>query len=352
MILTRFGRQPGGERKTRMEEASNYKEGKFQNIEPTSVNPDNTSFFTILKEFISRPNTVTPSGELPHKRANLWSIREDSPAVVWFGHSSYLLSWKGFNILVDPVFSGNASPVKFFARAFDGTNNYSEEDFPIIDLLLLTHDHYDHLDYEFLKKLRTKVREVVTSLGVGAHLEHWGFDMGKIKELNWEESFEINPELTIKALPARHFSGRGLKRFNTLWSSFALQWEDKKIYIGGDSGYSREFKRIGEELGGFDIAFLECGQYGKYWPQIHMTPEETVQAAIDLKAKVLFPVHWAKFVLSVHPWNEPIQRLMDEAEAKNQRVVAPFLGEIFVIGEPYIQQDWWNFEENGSKNGK
>lgn len=345
MVFKRIGKDPSGERQEKISKAQNYNHGKFYNVEPTSVNPENVSFFRIIKEFISRPKTVTPSKELPHKKVDLFKIKSDIPAVVWFGHSSYFLIHKGFKILVDPVFSGNASPVKFFGKSFKGTDIYSAQDFPEIDLLLLTHDHYDHLDYQFLKKITTKVHRVVTSLGVGEHLEAWGFGKEKIHELNWGEKQHLNDSLEVTALPSRHFSGRGFKRFNTLWSSFLLQWDGYKIYVGGDSGYSSEYKRIGEEYGQVDIAFLECGQYGKYWPQIHMTPEETVQAAKDLKAKILFPVHWGKFVLSVHPWNEPIRRLSAEAEKRGQRVVAPLIGELYTIDDPYIQQDWWNFEE-------
>src|SRR5690606_6801207 len=289
--------------------------------------------------------SVTPSEELPHIKTDLAKVKDEKPTVVWFGHSSYFFSYKGFRILIDPVFSGNASPVKFFGRSFPGTDVYSAEDFPEIDLLLLTHDHYDHLDYPFIKQIRSKVKKVITSLGVGEHLEKWGVESDKIIELNWKEQNQVNHSLNITAHPSRHFSGRGSSQYKTLWSSFGLEWGDYKIYVGGDSGYSSEFKRLGKKYGSFDIAFLECGQYGKYWPQIHMTPEETVQAAIDLKAKILFPVHWAKFVLSTHPWNEPIKRATAEANKKDQKFVSPIIGETYTIGDPFNQKEWWNFEQ-------
>lgn len=343
MILKRLGKAPSGERLQRIKNQPNFKGGKFNNVEPTSMNPDDVPFFVIMKAMISRPSTVTPSAEIPHKKSDLKRLDDKKSTVVWFGHSSYFINHRGFKILIDPVFSSHASPVKFFGKAFKGTNNYSAKDFPNIDLLIITHDHYDHLDYKIVKELRPKINKVVTSLGIGEHLEHWGMEKERIVELGWDQSQRMG-DLEITALPSRHFSGRSFKRFNTLWSSFVLQWDDLKLYIGGDSGYSSQFKSIGEQYGPFDLVFLECGQYSKYWPQIHMMPEQTLQAAIDLNAKILMPVHWGKFVLSIHPWNEPIKRLVVAAKKENQEFVAPMIGEAYTIGEEYNQQDWWNFE--------
>lgn len=207
MILKRFGKKPFGERLERIKKQPNYKDGRFQNAEPTAVNPEDVSFFTVLRAFIRRPKTVTPSKEIPHKKTNLFKLAGEKPTVVWFGHSSYFLIYKGYKILVDPVFSGHASPFKFFGRSFRGTNNYSITDFPEIDLLLITHDHYDHLDYSFIKQLKPKVKKVVASLGVGEHLEYWGMEKEKLNELAWQEKIKIGEDLWITALPARHFSG-------------------------------------------------------------------------------------------------------------------------------------------------
>jgi len=343
MMLKRLGREPQDKRKERIQQAENYRNGKFHNVEPTSVNPDNVPFPRILWKFIKRPKNVTPSRELPHVKTNLKNMKGDKPVVVWFGHSSYFLHYSGYTILVDPVFSGNASPFTFFGKSFDGSDIFSAEDMPQIDLLLLTHDHYDHLDYNFLKQITGKVKRVVTSLGVGEHLKLWGYKEEIIDELNWEEHCMPTSDLKITAKPSRHFSGRAFSRFNTLWSSFVLEWRDYKIYVGGDSGYSKVFREIGEEFGKFDLVFLECGQYNEYWPEIHMMPEETVKAAKDLNAEVLIPVHWSKFVLSTHPWNEPVQRAMKEAERTGQKIVSPMIGETFTLGEAYEQKEWWNF---------
>lgn len=344
-MFKRFGKAPAGKRQEKIELQENYRNGKFHNLEPTAVRPDDVSFFKVLKAFITRPNSVTPAREVPTKKADLFHLSTSQISVVWFGHSSYLINYRGYIVLVDPVFSANASPVKFFGRPFKGTNIYTGDDFPEIDLLLITHDHYDHLDYPFMKHIKSRVKKVVCSLGVGAHLELWGFQPTKITELGWREETTVNDQLQITALPSRHFSGRSVKRSNTLWSSFALIWKDTRIYIGGDSGYSPQFKEIGERFGGFDLAILECGQYSNYWPQIHMKPEETVKAARDLNAKLLFPVHWGKFVLSIHPWNEPIKRMVAEAKKTGQKYVAPQIGEMYILGEDFDQKDWWNFED-------
>ena len=295
---------------------------------------------------ISRPANVSPSAEIPNIRTDLRNLNDKNATLVWFGHSSYFLQVNGFKILVDPVFSGNASPFRFFGKAFPGADHYNAEDIPPLDLLIITHDHYDHLDYPSINKLHDKTEKIVTSLGVGAHLETWGVKSEKITELDWWESFEIAPEVKITATPSRHFSGRTFKRAQTLWSSFVLEIADHKIFIGGDSGYDGSFRKIGSKFGPFDLALLECGQYGKYWPQIHMFPEQTVKAGQDLQARKVVPVHWGKFVLSYHPWNEPIQRFTAAAGVAGLDYYVPKVGEALEINENKPQDPWWLFEEN------
>ncbi|WP_242920835.1 MBL fold metallo-hydrolase [Pontibacter liquoris] len=339
-----FGKHPAGNRLARIEQSPNYREGSFQNLAPTSVNPNKVSALKMLKDFASKPKTVVPGQDMPAVKTDLLSSDPASLTVVWFGHSSYLISYKGFNVLIDPVLSGNASPVALFGKPFKGTNKYSPDDLPAIDLLLITHDHYDHLDYRTITQIDSKVKQIVTPLGVGAHLEHWGVAPDKITELDWWDAAAVTPEVTVTATPARHFSGRGLARAKTLWTSYALQLYGYKLFIGGDSGYDAQFKVIGDRFQGFDLALLECGQYGEDWPQIHMLPEETVKAAKELRAAVLLPVHWAKFTLSLHAWNEPIKRLAAAAQKENQPFVAPRIGEPYRLGEDHPQVNWWAFE--------
>ncbi|CAN5573957.1 MBL fold metallo-hydrolase [soil metagenome] len=337
-----FGKLPSGKRLQRIKANPNYKDGAFQNLSPTPIMSEDSHFRKILKDYYNKPKTTQPPKPLPSIKTNLKTLSGQAPTIVWFGHSSYLLNIDGKNILVDPVFSNSASPFTFMVKGYKGTDVFKETDFPDLDVILLTHDHYDHLDYNSILKLKSKTKKFCTSLGVGSHLEYWGIDKNIITEFEWGQEVEIFPGMNLTAAPARHFSGRGIRRGKTLWSSYILTTASHNLYLGGDSGYDTHFKEIGKKYGPFDIAILESGQYNPSWKNIHMMPEETVQASIDLGAKVLLPVHWAKFTLSLHPWNEPIQRVMKEAARLSVKVTTPLIGEPVVVSQSYPQQEWWN----------
>jgi L-ascorbate metabolism protein UlaG (beta-lactamase superfamily) len=336
-----FGADPTGTRLARIEKSPNYKNGAFQNIHETPVSAKGGLSFKTMWKFFSPPATSSPSVSLPSIKTDLKNISSEQPVLVWFGHSSYFIKLNGKNILVDPVFSGNAGPVTFFTKNFPGSNVYNVNDFPELDMVIITHDHYDHLDYKTILELKSKTKLFCTSLGVGAHLERWGISPESITEFDWWESKKIFDDVEIVAAPARHFSGRGFARYKTLWSSFILKTSNYNLYLGGDSGYDTHFKTIGEKYGPFDLALLECGQYNEGWPLIHMMPEEVVQASIDLQAKVLMPVHWSKFQLSIHTWNEPIERVSKEAEKKNIKLTTPVIGQSIIIGSNYPNEKWW-----------
>ena len=344
-LLKILGENPVGEDLIRIKTSPFYRSSGFENEEITKMMADDASISRIAwKFFFGSSKGLLPSKEIPTVRTDLNAlsvIGNGHPVIVWFGHSSYLVHIDGLNILVDPVFSGHASPFAFTTRNFPGSNPYAVSDFPDIDLLILTHDHYDHLDYETVSQFAHKTKKVCTSLGVGAHLRYWGWDPEKITELSWGDSFTTESKIRIQAATARHFSGRSLHRNKTLWSSFILEVGAYRLYIGGDSGYGPHFKKIGEQYGPFDIVMLESGQYNKDWPNIHMMPEETVQAAIDLKAKMLLPVHWGKFRLSLHPWNEPIQRIAVAAPALGMPYTSPMIGEPVILDLSYPNKDWW-----------
>lgn len=336
-----FGKSPSGNRLQRIQRSPNYVKDSFQNETPTEVTLKGTSLFKMLNEYRNRPVNTRPNHPLPSVRTDLRALPSDNPTIVWFGHSSYLLKIKGITILVDPVFSGNASPVSFFAKAFPGSDVYGVNDLPVIDAVVLTHDHYDHLDYRTILTLAPVANHFYTSLGVGAHLESWGIPPEKITELDWWETATGSNGASLTATPGRHFSGRGIKRGRTLWSSFVLKIAGYSIFLGGDSGYAGHFKVIGDRYAPFDIAILEAGQYGDNWPYIHMLPEQTVTAARDLRANILLPVHWAKFTLALHPWNEPIQRVISAAAANGVTVTTPMIGEPVALGAPLPQTRWW-----------
>lgn len=336
-----FGENPTGKRLDRVSKSSHYQEGIFRNLKDTPVMSPDVSYAKLMWSLFNKPDNTEPHDSLPSVKTDLKSLSDTTFSLVWFGHSSYLIKTNGKTFLVDPVFSGNASPVSFFGKSYPGTEMYTAPDFPQLDGIIISHDHYDHLDYTTITKLIPKTKHFYTPLGVGQHLSFWGVDETKITELDWWESVKLNGGFELIATPARHFSGRGFSRFKTLWASFVLKTPDRSIYMGGDSGYDDHFKAIGEKYGPFDIALLECGQYNKQWPLIHMMPEETVQASIDLKAKVLLPVHWGKFTLAIHPWNEPITRALKAADSLGVKIITPHIGEAVELSNMNSAKPWW-----------
>lgn len=340
-VLKTFGKNPAGAELEKIKASPNYKNGQFNNLLPTRLMAEGASMTSVTWRFINKPAYCYPSKPIPSIKIDLKNLPSDAPVIVWFGHSSYFIRINNKNILVDPVFSGHASPFSFTAKSFDGANVYSVDDMPDIDVLVITHDHYDHLDYETVLKLRPKVKQVCTSLGVASHLVYWGYDEQIIHEFDWWDNKVITNDITFTATPARHFSGRSLTRNKTLWSAFILQTATYKLYLGGDSGYGTHFKAIGEQFGPFDITMLECGQYNTAWPDIHMLPPQVVQAAIDLKTKMLLPVHWGKFSLSLHPWYEPAELVSAEAATLKVPITIPMIGQPVIVGKQYPTGKWW-----------
>lgn len=338
-----FGKNPSGKRLARIKNSPNYKCNSFQNLSETPTMQPGVTTSRIIREmiFTKHPNR-SPHKALPFIKPSYFLQPGTVPEITWFGHSSYLLQVDDVNILVDPVFSERVSPVSYAgSKAFEGSNVFSVDDLPGIDIIVITHDHYDHLDYSVIRKLKNYVPLFITPLGVGAHLEYWGVPAKKIIELDWWGNYTSKDGLEFIAAPARHFSGRTFKRNKTLWSSFVLIGKNSKIYIGGDSGYDAHFAETGKKFGPFDLAILEDGQYNEMWPHIHMFPEETVKAAIDLKAKALLPVHWGKFSLSIHPWHEPIIRVIKAANETGLNIIHPSLGERISINRTDNNNEWW-----------
>lgn len=334
-----FGRYPQGDRLHKIKNLPNYNDGEIKNLSLTPAKSDEVTYAQMMAKVIKGNKNGSPEKALPHVEPDFAS--SDPLKITWFGHSSYLIQVEGRNILVDPVFSERTSPFQFLGtKRFEGTNFIEPEDFPAIDLMIITHDHYDHLDYASILKLKGKTNHFLTSLGVGAHLEHWGISADRITELAWGQQIFI-ANFSFRATSARHFSGRGFKRNQTAWSSFILETKTNKIYIGGDSGYETHFKEIGEKYGPFDLAILECGQYNEMWPYIHMFPEEVPQAAIDLKSTALMPVHWGKFRLALHDWDDPIKRVVAKSEELGVKIITPMLGESFLLNSTLPTKHWW-----------
>lgn len=338
-----FGGKLSGKELKRIQNSPNYKNGQFQNLNDTPQLTGDASVFKVMKEFFfNKDKRNIPANPLPSKKTNLFQLDINEDILVWFGHSSYFMQLDGKKFLVDPVLNGNASPIKFTTRSFKGSDVYIVDDIPSIDFLLITHDHYDHFDHKTIVQLNPKIGKVITGLGVGAHLRRWNYDSNIIIEKDWNEELRFE-NFVINAIPARHFSGRAFKRNVSLWLSFIVTTSTKKILIGGDSGYDEHFKIIGEKFGPFDLAILESGQYNPYWKFIHMMPEETVRAAKDLRAKNLLPVHWGKFSLSLHAWDEPIERVMNEAGRKGINVLHPMIGEVVYLDKENSFAEWWKY---------
>ncbi|MCF1715829.1 MBL fold metallo-hydrolase [Flavihumibacter sp. RY-1] len=339
-----FGKAPEGKRLERIRQSPNFREGKFQNLSYTPNLTKGYSFAGVLYDFFFKkvPDKM-PAGTLPSVKTDLHELPADSDLLVWFGHSSYYLQVNGLRILVDPVFSGNASPIPGTTRAFAGSNEYQVKDIPELDYLLISHDHYDHLDYSTVVALQPKVKKVITGLGIGAHLEYWGYAPEQLIEMDWEDSIRLSNGSLLHALPARHFSGRTFTRNNTLWLAFLLEAGSKKLYLGGDSGYDSHFAAIGKRFGSIDLAILENGQYNLAWQAIHCLPEEVLKAAKDLNAKKVLPVHSSKFSLALHSWDEPLKELHRLNETYQVNLLTPRIGELVNLNiEEHAFTNWWS----------
>lgn len=342
------GKNPAGEELKRIELLPNYRNGQFQNLDTTvqqttAVNQKRKPRWTYLFKFLKgQSKELLPSKPLLVVNTDLVNSTFDKPTVIWFGHSSFLLKTGAANILFDPSFSGFAGPFKGAIKAFEGSNVYDERDMPVIDALVISHDHYDHLDYLTVKRLRKKVKRVVVPIGVGSHFRYWGFPSEMITELNWNDSVRLTNGITITATPAHHRSNRTFKQKKTLWASYVIRADGYKIFYSGDSGYSEHFKRIGLQYGPFDLAMMECGQYNVKWPQSHMFPQQTAQAALDVDAAMTIPVHWGKYAESEHAWNEPVNLLKKAADSLDVQVTVPLIGMPYTIGDVIKMPDWWN----------
>ena len=341
--LPKFGASAADGRLQKIRKSPNFRNGEFQNLLPTPMMTGNNNSKT-MREFIFNSNKKTrPQGPFPSVKCDLLHLPIDQNLIVWFGHSSYFIQVDGTRLLVDPVLSGRASPLPFTTKAFAGTDPYAVADIPDVDYLFISHDHWDHLDYDTVKKLRSRVKKVICGLGVGADLERWGYVEEDIAEGDWGDTLDLGKGFTAYIRTARNFSGRNLHRNRTRWVSFALKTSSGyKIFLGGDGGYGPHFKEIGDEFDGFDLALLEDGQYDMAWRYIHMMPKETLQAANDLRAVHFLPVHNSKFCISNHNWDAPLRSITSIAGKTHPRILTPIIGQVVTLGNPEAASvEWW-----------
>jgi L-ascorbate metabolism protein UlaG (beta-lactamase superfamily) len=328
-----------------MNVVSDHYNGKiFLNPVPTTVMKKGSGWQLVKKLLQAHPGRI-PGRALGPFRADLNTLNHlpaNTVRVTWLGHSSVILEIDGKRLLIDPVWYDRASPFTAIGPRRFFANPIAIDDLPPIDVLLLSHDHYDHLDKGAIKKLAAKGIPIITMLGVGDRLAKWGIDKTIIIEMDWWQSLPLESNFTLTAAPARHFSGRWLKdRFRTLWGSFAIKGPVHNVFFGADSGYYDGFTRIGERLGPFDLTMLEIGAYGDQWPDIHMGPEPAVLAHTELRGKLLMPIHWGTFNLAFHPWKEPAERVLQQAMQKHVPLLLPTPGTTYDIKKgPWIS-GWW-----------
>ncbi len=339
-----FGQPPSAKLKKEFLKSRNYNGKTFQNKDGITVH---VNFFTIIKlmpQWLNGKVEKVPSKKIPIVKKNkdeFTNFPDSLIRITWFGHSTVIIEIDGKKLMIDPMLGMSPSPVSFFSKRFFDSLPLDIKDIPHLDAVLISHDHYDHLDYLTILKIKDKVGHFYVPLGVGSHLKKWGVEENKITELDWWDEVEFK-ELRFVCTPAQHFSGRSLgDRNQTLWCSWVIKGKSGKLFYSGDSGYSKNFTKIGEKYGPFDFCMMECGQYNELWKEIHMLPEESVQAFIDLKGKALMPIHWGAFSLSLHKWNEPVERITKYAQIKNVLVTTPMVGESFIIGGNYPNEKWW-----------
>ena len=296
----------------------------------------------LVKWFFFDDNQRVPKKRLPETVPDLKNFLEKSDhlKVIWLGHSTLLINLGGTIILLDPIFSVAASPVPFVVKRFQPPV-IKLTDLPHIDYVVISHDHYDHLDRDTVKYFKDKKTLFLAPLGVGSHLKGWGISKERITELDWWD--EVKKEgITFTATPAQHFSGRGLFNHNrTLWAGWVLEKGPHKVFFSGDSGYDTHFKKIGEKLGPFELVFLDIGQYNVLWKDVHLFPKEVPKAYFDLKAKYLIPIHWAMFEIAMHPWFEPGEKLGEKAKEKGINLLTPKIGQIIELGKKQDTNFWW-----------
>ncbi|MFK7872413.1 MAG: MBL fold metallo-hydrolase [Oligoflexales bacterium] len=353
-----LGENPSKKEQERFTDSAQFSTttSSFQTTPPQLMkimNERNFRWELIKKWFSQSDNEKYPGNTIPYASSelSLFEASSTQDAFIWFGHSTLLLHLNQKNILFDPIFSCCASPVPFFVKRFQEPV-LSLDQLPNIDFIVISHDHYDHLDMETIQYFIEKDTQFLVPLGVGSHLKSWGVPSDKITELDWWEGKHFDSVHFI-ATPAQHFSGRTLKSNQTLWASWTLKTTNRSIFFSGDSGYTPLFKKIGDIHGPFDTAFIENGQYSEAWPEVHLLPEESIQVHKDLKSRHLVPIHWSMFALSFHSWFEPAERIFQEAIKEKVSLLIPKIGETVLfdqIKSNNSQETWWRTQKSNKIN--
>ncbi|MGO4694583.1 MBL fold metallo-hydrolase [Paenibacillus sp. 2TAB26] len=339
-----FGAAQSKERRQQLSRSNQYGRKKFINAIPTAMDTTTSEKLKLLVQFMKGNKMTRPSKALVvESMSEGYGAGQHQPKLTWFGHSAALLAIDGKTLLLDPMFGKAPSPFPFIGgKRFSDKLPFEMEQLPMIDAVLISHDHYDHLDYGSIVKLKDKVRRFIVPLGVAPHLVRWGVDPSLIEEHDWWDEFSYEG-IQLACTPARHFSGRSLTdRDATLWCSWVIHGREARIFFSGDSGYGPHFKEIGDKYGPFDLTLMECGQYDERWAAIHMMPEETVQAHLDVRGKIMIPIHWGAFTLAMHDWTDPVERAVKAAKEMKTRISTPKIGETVLLqAAEYPSSAWW-----------
>lgn len=345
--LATLGAAPSGDRLERILRSPNYRDGAFQNPVPTTLGTSGNTTHMLKRQFFGNEQRQPPA-PIPivaRQRSDFDTPPASGTRVTWLGHSTTLIEIDGFRMLVDPIWCERVSPSQLVGPRRFHPPPLALAALPPLDVVLITHDHYDHLDMDAVRALASNPEQqrmqFVTTLGVGAHLEHWGIDGRRITELDWTDTAHVGA-LRITAMPARHFSGRTLKRNQTLWASWVIAGPEHRVFHSGDTGFFEGLSAVGDKHGPFDVTMVKMGAYDEMWPDIHLNPEDAVRVHELIGGGVLLPIHWGTFNLAFHAWDEPADRVVAAAErASNTRLVMPKPGQSIEPASPPTVEAWW-----------
>lgn len=333
------GRQPQGERLERCKKSRQWRDGEFRNPNFTPMFTGNDGFAAQMRKFLfGKVDDLRPNDDIPVVKTSLKDIPRTEEICVWLGHSTVYIQTQGVRFLFDPVLT-NKLPVWLFMRPFKGSDAYTVDDIPEIDYLVITHDHWDHLDWKTVTALKSRVGQVACTLGVGEHLEYWGYDADKIHDLDRYDSLKISESVTLRCLPSRHFSGR-LGKHNTLWASYLID-SPRRIFVSGDGGYDDRFRQIGEKYPGIDLAIMENGQYNESWRYIHTLPSQLPTAISDLNPRRVLTYHNSKYSLANHAWTAPLDSIYEHSKGQPWQLLTPRIGEPVRLTEQQSFNKWW-----------
>jgi L-ascorbate metabolism protein UlaG (beta-lactamase superfamily) len=341
-FLPSFGGKLSSKEKEAYLKSPNFNHGKFNNLQAFKTRYKGPNF---IDNSIEDPAFRRPDFAIPFQTiaAHQFSDHHLDTQIFWIGHSSIFLKIEGLKIWIDPMFSRTPSPLSFVGKPrYSAELPFRIEDLDTIDAVLLTHDHYDHLDYRSINAIKENVRQFYCPLGMRAHLNRWGVANAQITELDWHNSVQISA-VKVTFTPSHHYSGRSLNdRFESLWGGWVIKGNNENIYVSGDGGYGPHFEAIGKQYGPFDFAMIECGQYCKYWLNNHLFPEQTAQVGLDVAAKIVMPIHWGAFTLAFHAWDSPVERLLKQADTYGLNICTPLIGQAVNISQKQFPNDtWW-----------